>query len=255
MSGARPERDLVAAIDAELAAVEPLRRCCRVAERAGLGIAARGRARSPAVGRLAVRLEAEVDGFDWPAAASHCRVAYLRGLFLARGSLSIGQAGTHLEFVVPEGELDELAARLTEVGLPARARVRRGRGVLTWKSADTILDFLRRAGATASTLELESRYVTRALHGHLNRVVNAEHANLRRSVEAARRQLAAIDVLTQSGRLARLPRRLRAVAEARRRAPEATFSELAAGLEASRAHVQRALEQIEQLALHAERRG
>ena len=140
--------DLVAALRAELAAIEPARQCDRASERAGLGSAAEGRARTPLIGRLAVRLDDAVaqTSFDWDSAAEHCRTAYLRGAFLARGSLSVTASGTHLELIVDADELDEMARRLAETGLPANARLRRGRGVLTWKSADTVTDFLRRIG-------------------------------------------------------------------------------------------------------------
>jgi DNA-binding protein WhiA len=244
--------DLVAALRAELAAIEPARQCDRVAERAGLGSAAEGRARTPLIGRLAVRLDDAVadKSFDWDAAAEHCRTAYLRGAFLSRGSLSVTPRGTHLELIVDADELDDMATRLAQVGLPANARLRRGRGVLTWKSADTVTDLLRRIGASATTLELESRLVHRALTGHLNRVVNAENANLRRAVVAARRQLDEIDALERQGRLLRMPRDVRRVAAERRRAPEATFSELATKLQMSRSQVQRAFELIESAALH-----
>jgi DNA-binding transcriptional regulator WhiA len=247
----QPERDLVAAVRAELAAVEPARGCCRAAERAGLGRAAHGRARSPVVGRLAVRLdESGADApFDWSRAADHCRISFLRGLFLAHGSLSLAGGRTHLEFVVEPSELDVIAARLDELGLPASTRVRRGRGVLTWKSAETVLTFLRRAGGRAATLELEARFVTRSLRGHLNRVLNAENANLQRSVATARRQLAEIEALDAAGRLATLPASVRAVAAARRRAPEQTFTQIAEELGTSRALVQRAFEHIEAAAL------
>ncbi|HUG46900.1 MAG TPA: DNA-binding protein WhiA [Candidatus Limnocylindria bacterium] len=251
----RPERDLVAAVRAELAAVEPARRCCRAAERAGLGSAAHGRARSPLIGRLAVRLEEEEAGvgtFAWEAAEEHCRMSFLRGLFLARGSLSLAGGRTHLELVVSSHELGPLAARLAGLGLPASARLRRGRGVLTWKNSETVLTFLRRAGGRAATLELEARVVTRTLRGHLNRVLNAENANLQRSVLTAHRQLASIAALESAGRLAAMPAGVQAVARARRRAPEQTFSELARELGTSRAHVQRAFEQIESAALRLE---
>ena len=47
--------------------------------------------------------------FDWPSAAEHCRLAWLRGLFLARGSLSLASGRTHLEFVVAPDEAPTLA--------------------------------------------------------------------------------------------------------------------------------------------------
>jgi len=177
-------------------------------------------------------------------------MAYLRGLFLARGSLSLASGRTHLEFVVPASEAPLLASRLDEEGLPSAWRLRRGRGVVTWKSADTVGLFLRRIGAGGALLELEARQVARALRGDLNRVLNAESANLQRAVGAAGRQIAAIDELEADGRLTEQPPVVRMVADARRETPEATLGELAERLNVHRSTVQRALERIEHLALH-----
>lgn len=249
----RSDREFVEALRAELASIDPGRGCDRAAEAAGLGSGFH--AREPALARLAVRLGLRDSGrpFDWDAAAEHCRMAYLRGLFLARGSLSVASARTHLEFVVSVDEAPALASRLGAAGLPASWRVRRGRGVVTWKSTDTVGTFLRRIGAGAALLELEARSVSRALRGDLNRVLNAESANLQRAVAAAGRQLAAIDALESDGRLRSQPYVVRAVASARRETPEATLSELAERLGFHRSAVQRALERIEFLALHEER--
>jgi len=271
MSGG--ERDLVSAIRAELASISPRRACDRDAESAGLGTALATREAS--VARLAVRLGREPaeagrllagprrtkhvrvaeanrseTPFDWASAPDHCRVAYLRGRFLARGSLSFASGRAHLEFVVPPEEAPVLAGRLAELGMPASWRIRRGRGVVTWKSADTIVTFLRRIGAGSAILELEARQVARAMRGDLNRVINAESANLQRAVAAAGRQLASIDRLEADGRLERQPPVVRLVAAARRETPEATLGELATRLDLHRAAVQRALERIERLALH-----
>lgn len=247
------ERDLVTALRNELAAIDPARACDRSAEAAGLGIDVG--LREPAVSRLIHRLRragehdrgATAD-FDWATAAEHCRTAWLRGRFLARGSLSLAGGRTHLEFVVPADEAITLAARLVEVGLPASWRVRRGRGVVTWKSAEAVGTFLRRIGAAGALLELEARQVSRALRGELNRVLNAESANLQRAVAAAGRQLDAIAQLDADGRLQDQPYGVRLVADARRETPEATLTELAERLEVHRSAVQRALERIERLA-------
>jgi hypothetical protein len=257
MSGS--DRDLVVALRAELAGIDPARACDRRAEAAGLSS---GRTtREGPVTRLILRLRRERDrdrgldadvpppAFDWDASPEHCRMAWLRGLFLARGSLSLAGGRTHLEFVVDPAEAGPLAARLTAAGLPASARIRRGRGVVTWKNGDTIGLFLRRIGAGATLLELEARQVSRALRGDLNRVINAESANLQRSVGAAGRQMAAIAELMASGELAEQPHVVRSVAEARRETPESTLSELAERLGLHRSAVQRALERLERLAL------
>jgi DNA-binding protein WhiA len=268
------ERDLADAIRVELAAIDPPRRCCQLAERAGLGGAfeprrrailrlelrlrrptARGQVSGEAgESREAARRAAPVVGpaFDWSSAPEHCRAAYLRGLFLARGSLSLASGRTHLEFVVGAGEAETLARRLAELDLPASWRLRRGRGVVTWKSAEKVGTFLRLVGGGAALLELEARQVSRSVRGDLNRVINAESANLQRAVAAAARQLEAIEALAADGRLARQPYLVRLVADARREEPEATFTELADRLEVHRSAVQRALERIERLALHPE---
>jgi DNA-binding transcriptional ArsR family regulator len=275
------ERDFVAALRAELSGIDPARACDRHAEMAGLGAALT--TREPAVARLAVRLEREMAkdaGLDpdrarrvrppaagrrayrvvgetgpvpdiaWETAPDHCRSAYLRGLFLARGSLSLAASRAHLEFVVEADRTAELAERLASIGLPAATRMRRGRGVLTWKSSDTIVTFLRIVGAGGTLLEMEARQVARALRGELNRVINAESANLQRAVAASARQVDAIERLDREGRLEDLPPGTRRVADARRAEPEATLSELAAELGLHRSAVQRALERIEAAALH-----
>lgn len=267
MTGA--DRDLVSAIRAELAAIAPQRACDRAAESAGLGTGLATREAS--VARLAVRLGREPaeagrllagprrtkhvrvaeaaasPAFDWDAAPDHCRIAYLRGRFLARGSLSLASGRAHLEFVVSPAEAPELAAQLDVLGLPASRRLRRDRGVLTWKSAETIGTFLRRIGVSSAILELETRQVARALRGDLNRVINAESANLQRAVDAAGRQLVALERLAADGRLGQESALVRSVAEARRQTPEATYGELASGLQLHRSTVQRALERLERL--------
>lgn len=245
------ERDLVLSLRAELAAIDPSRECDREAERAGLEPA--GRRRDPSLARLAVRLARREDPravapFDWTTRPEHCRMAWLRGRFLSQGSLSFANGRTHLELVVDAGEAEALAGNLAMSGMPPSWRVRRGRGVVTWKRTEMVHDVLRRIGAGPSLLELEARQIARTLRGELNRVLNAESANLTRTVAAAGRQLDAIAELEADGRLAKEPGAVKAVAQARRDTPEATIGELAERLTIHRSAVQRALERIERLA-------
>jgi DNA-binding protein WhiA len=246
----RAERDLVTALRDELAAIDPSRPCDRDAEVTGLGP---DPSREASVGRLAHRLSRLASGraetaFSWAGAADHCRIAWLRGRFLARGSLSLASGRTHLEFVVAAEEAADLVHRLTDFGLPVSWRVRRGRGVVTSKNGEAVSTFLRRIGASGALLELEARQVSRALRGELNRVLNAESANLQRAVSAAGRQLDAIAVLDADGRLRTQPPVVRLVASARRDTPEASLADLAERLAIHRSAVQRALERLERLA-------
>ena len=263
----RGERDLVTALRDELAAIDPSRACDRAAESTGLGVGPIRREAS--VARLAIRLRRSMDvdsgahvdsgvstggwpgtggAFAWASAADHCRAAWLRGRFLARGSLSLAGGRTHLEFVVPLLEAPSLRVRLGAFGLPASARVRRGKGVITSKNGEAVGTFLRRIGAAGALLEVEARQVSRALRGELNRVLNAESVNLQRAVSAAGRQLEAIDILDGDGRLATQPPAVRRVADARRATPEASLADLAERLGSHRSAVQRALERVERLA-------
>jgi len=245
------ERDIVLALRAELAAIDPSRECDREAERAGLEPA--GRRRDPSLARLAVRLARREDPrgaepFDWSSRPEHCRMAWLRGRFLSQGSLSFANARSHLELVVDPDEAEALAGHLAAAGIPPSWRIRRGRGVVTWKSAEVVHVVLRRIGAGPSLLELEARQIARTLRGELNRVLNAESANLTRTVAAAGRQLEAIAELESDGRLAKEATTVKAVAAARRETPEATLGDLADRMAIHRSAVQRALERIERLA-------
>lgn len=247
------ERDLVLALRAELAGIDPARECDREAERAGLDLGDRWR--DATLARLAVRLarhsdpEAPIQAFDWPSRPEHCRMAWLRGRFLARGSLSLSNGRTHLELVVPPDEAPRLHDWLLDAGMSAGWRLRRGRGVVTLKSAEAVQLLLRRMGAGPSLLEIETRQVARTLRGELNRVINAESANLARTVIASGRQIEAIEALHADGRLDEESAMVRAVAAARRETPEATLGELADRLAIHRSAVQRALDRIERLAL------
>lgn len=258
MSGGGAGRELAQELRAELAAVAPLRACCRIAEAAGLGdgtawgVGTRPCGQRTRLARLGRRLarggNEAAGGWEWDAAADHCRIAYLRGLFLRHGSLSLSEGRAHLEFVVPPADGPALDARLRGLGLPASLRARRGKAVLTWKSTETVATFARLAGASSTVLDLEALRVARVLRGELNRVINAEAANLARTVDSAARQIEAIERLREDGRLGALPTDARAVAEARREAPEANLADLAAATGLHRSRVQRELQRIERLA-------
>jgi DNA-binding protein WhiA len=173
-----------------------------------------------------------------------CRRTYLRGLFLAGGSVSAGPSGYLLEVRPPRGEATRARAVLKREGFAPRARMRRGRPVLMLRDGDAIASFLRHAGAGETLLRFETRRVSREMRGRTNASVNADAANLARAVAAARDQIDAVRALNRSGRLARLPVEVRAAAAARLRAPEATLSELAARLDTTKWVVRQRLRRV-----------
>ena len=173
-----------------------------------------------------------------------CRRAYLRGLFLAGGSLSAGHSGYLLELRPPRGEALRSRRQLIAARVVPATRLRRARTVHTVHSADAIATFLRLTGATETLLRFESRRVSREVRGRTNAAVTAEGANLARTVVAAREQADAIRVLAKRGRLARLPASVRHAAAARMRAPEASLAELAARLDATKWSVRQRLRRL-----------
>lgn len=189
----------------------------------------------PRAGHLGVparRLAHRAEDSDPHAALrrSCCRRTYLRGLFLAGGSLSAGRSGYLLELRPPRGEAARARAVLEREGFVARARTRRGRPVLALRDGDAIAAFLRLAGATETLFRFETKRVAREVRARTNAAVNADSANLARAVAAAREQTAAIRTLADKGRLARLAAPLREAARARLRMPTATLADLAGRL-------------------------
>ncbi len=122
-----------------------------------------------------------------------------------------------------------------------------------WKSRAEIFDLLRRLGAGSSVAELEARGVIRQVRGELNRSINAETANLQRTVRAGIRQAEAIRRLDDAGALDSIGL-LRLVAEARRTHPDATIAELGERLHLTRSAVQRSLRSLERQAAALPRR-
>jgi DNA-binding protein WhiA len=155
---------------------------------------------------------------------SCCRAAYLRGALLGAGSLS-GPRDPHVELRTGglEGAklLAEVAAR---EGIPLKTLERRSHAFAYAKGGETIADLLALAGASETALRLDEHQVVAATRAEANRLANADEANVRRTVVAAREQLEAIESLD----LGRLSRPLREIAELRLRHPSFALAELAA---------------------------
>ncbi|MGI9096677.1 MAG: DNA-binding protein WhiA [Candidatus Limnocylindrus sp.] len=269
----RGEADLVAAIRGELAAVLPDRPCCRRVELDALADAG-GRREEIAIARTIHRLSAALEGEVQPRsglgaatpaaraaavaerlsaerAPRHCRIAYLRGRILARGSLSIASGSVHLEVVVSSTEGGSLRRTVDGLGLGGAHRLRRGRSVVVWKGRNATLHLLRSIGGGPALMELEARGIAREMRGEMNRSVNAETANLLRSVRAGVRQASAAKRLLAAGALDTGSVAAR-IAHARIAAPDASLATLAEELEMTRSALQRGLAAIERASARLE---
>lgn len=170
-------------------------------------------------------------GADVPAALVRdecCRAAFLRGVYLICGSVCDPRgSGYHLEMVAAnEGFALGLFYLLRLARLKAHLIERKGRQVVYLKDADDIAAFLGSIGAHAALLELEGVRVVKEVRGGVNRLVNAETANLEKSVAAAMEQIRWIEEIREKMGLERLPKALRELASVRLAYPEASLAEL-----------------------------
>lgn len=158
-----------------------------------------------------------------------CRRAYLRGIFLSRGSVNRPELDYHLEIVVHErwlaGEIQEL---MDKFDLEARGIERKNYLVLYIKESEKIADFLRVVGASKALLDFENVRIIKSMRNEVNRQVNCETANMGKTIDASLRQIELINRLADSNGLEILPLQLRELAIARSTYPDYTLKELGA---------------------------
>lgn len=157
-----------------------------------------------------------------------CRAAFLRGAFLAGGSVTDPRKGYHLELSTSHlGVSRETLALMREMELEPKSAMRGGNAVIYFKQSDRIEDVLTTIGAPLSTMEVINAKLEKDLRGSVNRRVNCDAANLDKAVEAAVTQVTAIRRLEEDGRLALLPDKLKEAARLRLEHPEDTLAQLA----------------------------
>lgn len=177
--------------------------------------------------------------------------SFLRGAFLATGSVnSPEKANYHLEIYTTHEELGEqLLIMMSGFDLPAKM-TDRGNGFIVYlKRAEKIVDFLQTIGATQSMLRFEDIRMMRDMRNSVNRLVNAETANMQKTAIAANKQVSQIQKIAKEiGGLNFLPQKLREVAQARLDNPDESLAELGEMLEISKSGVNHRMRKLKQLA-------
>ena len=159
---------------------------------------------------------------------SCCRAAFLRGAFLAGGSVTDPRKGYHLELATSHHSVSrEVLALMRELDQEPKSAQRKGNAVIYFKQSEKIEDFLTCVGAPLAAMEVMNAKLERDLRGKVNRRVNCDAANLDKAVEAAMAQVEAIRRLEKAGTLITLPDKLREVAALRLAHPEDTLAQLA----------------------------
>lgn len=158
----------------------------------------------------------------------HCRIAFLRGVFLAGGSVTDPEKSYHLELVTSHYHVGrEVPVLMREAGFEAKETRRKSNYVAYFKQSEHIEDFLTAIGAPVAAMEIMNSKVERDLRGSVNRRVNCDSANLDKTVAAAQNQIEAIVRLRGCGQLATLPEKMKETAHLRLENPELNLNQLA----------------------------
>ncbi|MBQ3265795.1 MAG: DNA-binding protein WhiA [Ruminococcus sp.] len=180
--------------------------------------------------------------------------AFIRGAFLACGSVTDPEKGYHLEFAVSRRNLCmdicRLVYEIQECDITIKMTSRSGSYIAYVKDSEQITDLLTYMGAVTASMNVMGMKALKQVRGNANRRANSEIANLQKTASASARQIKAIKKLRKDGRYNLLPDELKAVAEIRYDYPELTLRELGAMLDPpiSRSGVNHRLEKIIRMA-------
>nr|WP_267924014.1 MULTISPECIES: DNA-binding protein WhiA [Mammaliicoccus] len=146
-----------------------------------------------------------------------CKRSYLRGAFLAGGSVNNPETSSyHLEiFSLYEEHSADLTALMNQYDLNAKLLERKKGFISYLKEAEKISDFLSLIGGYQALLKFEDVRIIRDMRNSVNRLVNCETANLNKTVSAAMKQVESIQLIDKEIGIDNLPDRLREVARLR----------------------------------------
>ena len=162
-----------------------------------------------------------------------CKMSFLRGAFLAGGSVTDPSKGYHMELSTTHQSVAREGFSLIQeaLGFAPKAAPRGGGQVLYLKQSDLISDFLAYLGASVAAMGIMEAKLEKELNNNVNRRCNCDDANISKVIEAAQEQINAIRMLQQRQLYDQLPAKLMQAADARAKHPEASLTELAAMME------------------------
>lgn len=182
-----------------------------------------------------------------------CKRAYLRGAFLAGGSINNPETSSyHLEIANAYQEHNEsLCNLMNEFNLHARILERRNGYISYIKEAEKITEFLNYTGAHQALLKFEDVRIMRDMRNSVNRLVNCETANLNKTIGAAFRQVENIKFIEKTVGIEELPDKLQEIARLRVQHQDVSLKELGelvSGAKISKSGINHRLKKIDQFA-------
>ncbi len=158
-----------------------------------------------------------------------CIKAFVQAAFLMCGSIIDPQKRYHLEFVTSHYRLSEdFLNILCSMGLDGKSIIRKSNYVLYFKKSDDIADILGIVGAVKSLMEFHNIRIIKDMQNNVNRIVNCETANVRKMLDASKRQIDCINFLKKIGEFDNLTYALKEIAELRVENEDISLNELGA---------------------------
>ena len=158
---------------------------------------------------------------------SCCKRAFIRGAFLASGSISDPEKGYHFEIVTQdERKATHLQEIICSFQIDAKIVLRKKSYVVYVKEGAQIVDMLAIMEANVALMNLENIRILKEMRNSVNRKVNCETANINKTVNAAVKQIEDIRLIEQKKGFHNLNEGLAEIAELRLQYPEATLKEL-----------------------------
>lgn len=161
-----------------------------------------------------------------------CKRAYIRGAFIASGSMSDPDKSYHFEIVCGTlKQAEYLKNMINSFEMDAKIVKRKKSYVVYLKEGSQIVDILNIMEAHVALLELENVRIMKEMRNTVNRKVNCETANINKTVSASVRQMEDIIYIRDNIGFDKLPDGLKDVALTRLTYPDATLKELGGLLE------------------------
>lgn len=156
-----------------------------------------------------------------------CKRAFIRGAFLAVGSISTPEKNYHLEIVCNTIEKAEQLSRIiNSFEIESKIVERKRHFVVYIKEGSSIVDILNVMEAHVALMNLENVRILKEMRNSVNRKVNCETANINKTVAAAVKQIEDIEYIRDTMGFSNLPSQLREMAEVRLNNPDASLKEL-----------------------------
>ncbi|MDF2609629.1 MAG: hypothetical protein K0R92_1103 [Lachnospiraceae bacterium] len=161
-----------------------------------------------------------------------CKRAFIRGAFLATGSISDPKKTYHFEIVAPdEPKAIQLQEIINSFEIDAKIVTRKKYYVVYIKEGSQIVDLLNVMEAHVALMNLENVRILKEMRNSINRQVNCEAANINKTVMAASKQIEDILYIKEQTGLSELSEGMEVIANLRIEYPEASLKELGALLD------------------------